>query len=489
MKKNFIYTVLMVIGGSFYSQAQEPYFIPMNGNFPESATAIASMDVESADVDGDGDLDLVIAGEFRRNLLFFNDGDGVFTEDPSRLFPEKNINDGFPGEDSEDIIFSDFDLDGDLDVFFASEDSNFHELLINDGSGNFSFITYEFPPSTGNAAAALDLNNDQYPDIIIGNNGQNNVYINNQDLTFTQDNSRWPVNSEGTQDLKLIDLDNDTDLDIVEGIDSGTNNILINANGFFTEENNRLPSHPFTLETRKVVLGDSNGDSFTDIFVATVNFTNGNTQNRLYVNDGNGFFNDATTNALPVSFQSTLDAVFIDYDYDGDLDLISTDFQNPSNPNYHAYENDGTGIFTDVTQDVFQAFSFNSGVGIHAGDFNGDLYPDLYFSNYQEADDLLFFSEDALSTIEFESLNKFKAYPNPVINTFIIDADLSSTYSNLGVRVYDVSGKAVNESFGIEPINNHLFVELNISYLNSGVYFYSVFNGTQQLFNGKLIKQ
>ena len=86
------------------------------------------MDVETADVDEDGDLDLVIAGEYSRNLLFFNDGSGVFSEDPTRLFPEKNTGDPFTGEDSEDIIFADFNLDDHIDVLFVSEDTNFSRV-------------------------------------------------------------------------------------------------------------------------------------------------------------------------------------------------------------------------------------------------------------------------------------------------------------------------------------------------------------------------
>lgn len=49
------------------------------------------MDVEAVDVDSDGDLDLIIATEYGRNLLFFNNGSGTFTEDQDRIFPEWNI--------------------------------------------------------------------------------------------------------------------------------------------------------------------------------------------------------------------------------------------------------------------------------------------------------------------------------------------------------------------------------------------------------------
>ncbi|MEM7186008.1 MAG: T9SS type A sorting domain-containing protein [Bacteroidota bacterium] len=444
--------------------------------------------MEVMDVDNDGDPDLVVAGEFQRNLLFFNDGSGVFAEDPARLFPEKNTIDGFPGEDSEDIVFADFDQDGDPDVLFVSEDSNFHELLVNDGNGLFTFITYEFPVSAGNAVAVLDLNNDDYPDVIVGNNGQNQVFINDQDLTFTEDASRWPVNTEGTQDLKLIDLDNDGDMDIVEGIDLGSNNILINTNGVFAEDNARLPNTGLTLETRKITLGDVDDDGDDDIFVSTVNFTGaGDLQNRLYINDGNGFYTDATTTQLPGYQQQTLDAVFVDYDQDDDLDLISVDFQNPGT-NYHAFENDGNGSFTEDTT-VFESFTLQRGISILAADLNLDTFVDLYFGNFQETDDLLLFDPGALSTELFDNSIDIFSYPNPTDGVVIISSVNTMDESELSLELRDVKGQLVKE---IEYIGNKvqpLNLTLDLTSFPSGTYFYTLYDGKAIVTDGKIIRK
>ena len=446
------------------------------------------MDVESADIDNDGDLDIVVAGEFQRNLLFFNDGTGVFNEDPARLFPEKNTVDGFPGEDSEDIVFADFDQDTDIDILFVSEDSDFHELLVNDGNGLFTFIAYEFPPSTGNAVAVLDLNNDDFPDVVIGNNGQNNVYINNQDLTFTPENNRWPVNSEGTQDLKLIDLDNDGDMDIIEGIDLGSNNILINTNGFFAEENNRLPNTGLILETRKISLGDVNNNGFDDIYVSTVNFIGtANLQNRLYINDGNGFFTDATVTNLPLSLQNTLDAVFMDYDFDDDLDIITTDFQNPGGTNYHAFENDGNGVFTENTT-IFEPFGLFQGVSLHAADFNNDSLTDLYFGNFQETDDLLLFDPTALSTADFDQSVDIIAHPNPTKGVVSILSMIVMDESQLSIQLHDSNGQLVKELIHLGTRIRPLDYALDLSSLASGIYLYSIYHDDALVTQGKIIK-
>jgi len=488
--KYYILFYLLSLFAFHELSAQGPYYLPSNGNIPVSNTSINSMDIESADVDGDGDLDLVVAGEFRRNLLFINDGSGVFAEDATRLFPEKNINDGFPGEDSEDIVFADFDQDTDLDILFVSEDSQFHELLVNDGNGHFTFIAYDFPTSTGNAVAVLDLNGDGYPDVIVGNNGQNNVYINNQDLTFTAENNRWPTNTEGTQDLKLVDLDGDSDLDIIEGIDLGDNNVLINTNGFFAEENNRLPNTGLTLETRKISLGDVNDDGHSDIYVSTVNFIGtANLQNRLYLNDGNGFFTDVTAQNLPSSFQNTLDAIFLDYDDDGDLDLITTDFQNPNGSNYNAFENNGSGVFIETTEDVFEAFGLNNGISIHAADFNNDTYSDLYFGNFQETDDLLLFDPSALSVEEFNSSIDFVVYPNPTKGPLNIASIINMDASELSIRLHNLKGQLVMETTNFGKNVKPLDITLDLSHLAAGTYFYSLYDDDALITKGKVIKE
>ncbi|MEM1220576.1 MAG: VCBS repeat-containing protein, partial [Bacteroidota bacterium] len=201
------------------------YFQDATDQLPLIFTAGSTMDVESADLDGDGDLDLVLAMEVSENLIFFNDGTGQFALDPDRLLPETNATDQWTGEDSEDIAIVDFDGDNDLDLLFVSEDTQFHELLENDGTGSFTLINFVFPSSVANALAIEDLNGDDLPDIIMGNNGQNQVYINQGNMSFWDETAqRFPVNFDQTQDLKLADIDEDGDLDLIEAIELGGNN-------------------------------------------------------------------------------------------------------------------------------------------------------------------------------------------------------------------------------------------------------------------------
>ncbi|NRA51119.1 MAG: VCBS repeat-containing protein, partial [Phaeodactylibacter sp.] len=184
-------------------------YVDATAQMPAGFTTGATMDVESADLDGDGDLDLVLAGEALENLIFFNDGTGQFSLDPARMLPEYDTSDTYPGEDSEDIAIADFDGDGDLDLIFVSEDTPNHELLLNDGSGKFTFSSFSFLQSVANAILVMDINSDGSPDVIIGNKGSNTVWINDGSAQFTNETvERWPNNSDSTQDLKAFDVDN-----------------------------------------------------------------------------------------------------------------------------------------------------------------------------------------------------------------------------------------------------------------------------------------
>lgn len=244
-----------------------------------------TMDVELADLDGNGAPDLVLAAEFADNIILFNTNNGRLNVSFSKLLPENRYK-NFPGQDSEDIAIADFDQDGSLDILFVAEDSPAHELLFNNGRGNFMLSQYRFPASVANGLAVADLNADSYPDVIIGNKGQNQVYINQQDKTFQDEtDSFFPKNEDATQDLKLADIDGDGDQDLIEGIEDGGNNIYLFDAGKFTAANERLPKFTVDMETRKVAIGDVNNDGFPDLFYCNVSWRTGvDVQDRLLIN-------------------------------------------------------------------------------------------------------------------------------------------------------------------------------------------------------------
>ncbi|UUC45161.1 FG-GAP-like repeat-containing protein [Flavobacterium cerinum] len=128
-----------------------------------------------ADVDNDGDFDLLVANWEQGNQLFINNN-GVFTEmTGSAIALETVISFG--------STFGDIDNDGDLDLFIGNSYSDTHfknSVFINDGHGNFtqdhtSALALQEGWTYG--AAFGDYNNDGWLDIILANN-QNESQVN-----------------------------------------------------------------------------------------------------------------------------------------------------------------------------------------------------------------------------------------------------------------------------------------------------------------------
>ncbi|MEZ4960949.1 MAG: FG-GAP-like repeat-containing protein [Saprospiraceae bacterium] len=350
-----------------------------------------SMDAQPADLDGDGDTDIVVANEHNFNILLINDGTGHFTDESPERLPLKR-------HDSEDIAIADFDADGDLDLVFVSEDDKVNEYYENDGKGFFKDISYKLPVTgTSNALVASDLNGDGLPDLLIGNaadrqgnGGQNFCLINDGKGNWKDETAqRLPVSTKATQDLELGDIDGDGDLDLIVG-NEDDNELLINdGKGFFKNETAaRLPVEPGKWETREARFSDVDNDGDLDLFLANVNFRQDkDSQNRLFINDGKGYFKDETATRLPKENMHTIDVKFLDLDRDGDLDVFTS---NAFGHGYNAYFNDGKGFFTNSSAQVFPASVRGDGIDVEVADFNGDGLPDLYLCNFLGNDFLLF---------------------------------------------------------------------------------------------------
>ena len=133
-----------------------------------------------ADADGDGDLDAYMTRYNRRNSLLLNDGDGWFVD--------ASVERGLPREDhySGSATWGDIDGDGDLDLFVAGhgelhEDIPFEEhepgapsfLYLNDGHGFFEDASHLLPEPAQEAYTFLgglvDLNGDRLPELYLIN--------------------------------------------------------------------------------------------------------------------------------------------------------------------------------------------------------------------------------------------------------------------------------------------------------------------------------
>ncbi|MEL7832412.1 VCBS repeat-containing protein [Fodinibius sp. Rm-B-1B1-1] len=337
---------------------------------------------KAVDIDNDGDWDIVIALGFESNRVLVNNGNGVFNDQTSSRLTTQSFN-------SQDITVADFNSDGNPDLFFASEQNQASEFSINNDFGTFTDLSNRVPVS-GNftSAEALDVDEDGSMDLFIGNRGQNILLANSGNAFFNnQTSQRLPQISDLTFDVAQTDLTGNGLPDFIVA-NQGPNLTLINTgSGFFeNQSSNRIPYINAVEESHSITARDIDGDNDKDIYFGNTGFSeDSNPQDRLLINDGNGFFSDQTADRLPTITSNTSDAALADIDNDGDLDIVVGNY----NGGLRVFINNGSGFFEDHSEDWLpEDFSpFTNDVEI--ADFNGDGLLDIYIAIHNKQDQLL----------------------------------------------------------------------------------------------------
>ncbi|MFL9582827.1 FG-GAP repeat domain-containing protein [Stenotrophomonas sp. AB1(2024)] len=357
-----------------------------------------ALDAALLDADGDGDLDVAVAVENGANRLYLNDGTGKLSQKPDAF--------GSITGDNEHVRVADFDGDGHMDVVFVAEDTEQHNLFLGDGKGGFTRVSERLPAtSQANAVAVGDVNGDGLPDIVVGNTteGKDGVA---QPFLWLNDRARpgWFVDATTThlpsidvqaQGIVLADLDGDGDLDMAIASQDPINRLLLNdGRGRFTDATDRLgPQIP--TETREVHVLDANGDGRLDLVF--FNLTSNNRdwdkdpQTRLLINQGNARFKDETRARLPAHRFSSWGGTVVDFNHDGHPDLVVSAIDVPGFVplQVRAWQNDGKGVFTDVTAAVIPSTTVGRSWSMAHGDLDGDGRPDLFIGGWQSQARLL----------------------------------------------------------------------------------------------------
>lgn len=82
-----------------------------------------------------------------------------------------------------------------------------------------------------------------------------------------------------------------------------------------------------------------------------------------------------------------------------------------------------------------------------------------------------------------------KVFPNPVQNSFSVEAHIPSEYETVSIKLFDVLGREIRVLDNLSVTSTTLVKTIDISNLEAGTYFYGVYQDARQLFNGKIIKQ
>jgi hypothetical protein len=316
--------------------------------------------------------------------------------------------------------FLDYDNDGLLDIFIVSGQGGLSRLYHNEGRGRFIDVTVKMglggASGWGQGVCAADYDNDGFTDLFVTYWGQNHLYRNIggqrfQDVTeragLKQDRVRYNTG------CAFLDYDNDGHADLFVAnylkfdpkttpkpganpycwyrglpVNCGPRglpfdrNILYhnNGDGTFTDVSSAsgidAPDQNYSLG---VLTGDFNNDGLVDIYVAC-----DQTPSLLYINQGNGKFAEEAV-LRGVAFDengkamSGMGVAAGDYDGDGQLDIFRSNFSDERETLYH---NRGHGNFDDVT--ITAGMGRNTryvGWGCGFFDFDNDGWKDLLLVN------------------------------------------------------------------------------------------------------------
>lgn len=333
------------------------------------------------------------------------------------------------------VAFYDYDHDGWLDIFFVNgtrfeanwtqADAPISRLFKNNRDGTFTDVTVKSGLARtgwGQGCCVGDYDNDGLDDLLVTYWGDCVLYRNHGDGTFTDVSDKTGV-SKTTRKTKtglnrwntgcaFLDYDKDGWLDIFIGnyIDFDPKTVAVPEDGNCLYKNLKVACGPPGLDGGKnillhndgkgnfvdvsekagilktqgtyalgVLVADFDNDGWPDIYVA-----NDSTSSALYHNNHDGTFTDvAIESGVAYSAdgkpQAGMGVSTADYDGDGKLDIVKTNFAGDTSS---LYRNLGNGLFDDVT---FQAgLGRNTrflGWGAMFLDVDNDTWPDILLTN------------------------------------------------------------------------------------------------------------
>jgi len=325
------------------------------GSFQTAITNEVSLFLQSAtsaDINHDGNPDLIVSGLLGASLLWGN-GDGTFQTATT-----------LSGPTSPALAFGDFNGDNSPDIAYASG-SIYIKTGLGNGDGTFQTGgNYLISVTAGPQFIVVkDMNRDGKNDLVVacsGSPGVISVLLGNGDGTF-QD----PINTNVGEDnygLAADDFNSDNVNDVaVTDYNSGTVTVLLGEG-----DGSLLYKGDYNIggEAQSVVAADFNGDGTNDL-VAT-----GSTNAAVFLGNGDGTFQAS------LKYDSLrLKTVVGDFNGDGKIDLASPVLNNTTS--IGVFLGNGNGTFQATPRYAVEAGPKSIGIG----DFNGDGKAELVVAN------------------------------------------------------------------------------------------------------------
>ena len=422
-----------------------------------------------ADYDNDGYLDVFLSSKGATsdivipNFLYRNNGDGTFTDVSAAAGIDSDSHQTFCS------VWIDINNDGWQDIYTSTDKAfNLNQMYRNNGDGTFTEIG--FASGTNLAFNAMtttvgDYNNDGWMDIYVTNAGNTALLVNNGDETFTDMAVLTGCEHGGfTWGAVFLDADLDTDLDLY--VSSSLFNQPSAITSVFYEKLNtgafQIPTNIGFVGDEKQsycnAIGDINNDGYPDLVV-----TNGSFQTvDIWEN-----MSSTTNHWLKVTLEGTTSnrdgiGAYIELSVNGEQQYKQVQC--------------GEGYLTQNSSTEFFGVGQNTTI-----DYLKVTWPSgtVDILNNISADQVIHVIENSssLSVNEFDQ-NDIRIYPNPVNDILNISSDRQLKE----VKLFNVLQQEVLK---IEPNQNGT---LDISSLNSGIYFLHVYGDNDSKWIQKIIK-
>ncbi|MFQ6605767.1 MAG: FG-GAP-like repeat-containing protein [Fidelibacterota bacterium] len=352
-------------------------------------------------------------------------GTGTEPDTLAAMFHSTSRNNPLPEfDDSYGVVFRDVNGDAAPDLY-VTRFRNLNRFFVQDQDGS-TFRDETIASGLGGnleprglqnlelGAFSADFNNDGLAEIlIIGWGNTTRLFKQHADHTFRDvtvgAGLQGPMSGNGAA---VADVDKDGDLDLFITDEHGTNHLFLQTGELQFQDVSRAWGFSTTTISQDATFSDVNGDSYPDLYVC-----NWRQPDDLYLNDrGRGFLRmDLTLDHLQESYNSN-DAVFFDYNNDGDQDLLVTDRHGRT----QLYAREGRGDtldFRPVSQ-VAGLENFYPCYSALIGDLDNNGWLDVFFANI--GPNLLYLNEGGNFSLTF-----LEDLPRPVYSTggALADAD------------------------------------------------------------------
>lgn len=319
------------------------------------------------------------------------------------------------------VAFVDFNNDGWPDILLVNGDDwpgpirrhTYMALYRNNRDGTFTDVTRQAGLDVemyGMGVAVGDYDNDGCDDIFVTTLGQNHLFHNNCNGTFTDVTKKaglWGPNEFSTS-AAWVDYDEDGLLDLLVAnyvqwtpatdifctLDGKTKSYCTpqayqgtslrlwhnNGNGTFTDATKKVGLYDPTSKSLGIAVLDANQDGWPDFFVS-----NDTQPNKLYINNKNGTFTEKAVMS-GVGFSETgiaragMGTDAADYDHSGYPSILVSNFSNQMLALYH---NEGNGLFVDEApqSEIGHSSLLTLGFGCFFFDYDNDGWPDIFVAN------------------------------------------------------------------------------------------------------------